>query len=104
MPAETVTQTDCAAGVTPSAPWRVVSLTALPNCRLELRFRDGTRGCADLSNLVRSPDAGIYAALAEPQVFAAVRVELGVPCWPNGADLDPCWLHEEAVAGREWRA
>ncbi len=88
----------------PAAPWRVVAVTALPGHRLALRFRDGREGFADLSRLVRAPDAGIYAALADPVAFATVRLEVGVPCWPNGADLDPCWLYEEVSAGREWRA
>ena len=103
MPTEAVAQEDRAAGVIPAAPWRVVSVTALPGWRLAVRFRDGSEGFADLSRLVAAPDAGIYAALADPQVFAAVRLDIGVPCWPNGADLDPSWLHEEIAAGREWR-
>jgi len=90
--------------VIPAAPWRVVAVTALAGYRLALRFRDGTQGFADLSRLVTAPDAGVYGALADPPTFAAVHLELGVPCWPNGADLDPCWLYEEAAAGREWRA
>jgi hypothetical protein len=88
----------------PAAPWRVVAVTVLPGHRLALRFHDGTEGLADLSQLVTAPDAGFYAGLADPRVFAAVRLEIGVPCWPNGADLDPCWLYDEARAGREWRA
>ena len=31
------------------------------------------------------------------------RIELGVITWPNGADLDPDWLHEDINRSGEWR-
>ena len=45
---------------------------------------------------------GIFAALADPDYFAKVAVELGVLTWPNGADLDPAWLYENIVAEKAW--
>jgi hypothetical protein len=44
----------------------------------------------------------MYAALADPAVFAQASVELGVVVWPNGADLDPAWMHERLRAERTW--
>jgi hypothetical protein len=65
-------------------------------------FVDGTSGIADLSLLVAATHAGIFAPLADPAVFEQARVELGVITWPNGADLDPDWLHEEICRSGEW--
>jgi hypothetical protein len=66
-------------------------------------FVDGISGIADLSLLVADKDAGIFTPLADPKVFEQARVELGVITWPNGADLDPDWLHEEISRSGEWR-
>ena len=81
--------------ITPTAPWRVAALSALPNYRLALTFNDGTQGTADLSSLVKSSDAGVFAALQNDAVFDAVMLVYGAVTWPNGADLDPCWMHDE---------
>ena len=75
----------------------------LPGYRLAVTFVDGTRGTADLSALVASESAGIFGALADPALFERVSVELGVVTWPNGADLDPDWMHEEISRCGEWR-
>lgn len=44
------------------------------------------------------PDAtdrpGVLGPLADPESFNRVRIELGVLTWPNDADLDPAWIHE----------
>lgn len=37
----------------------------------------------------------MYSPLAKPEFFAQAGVELGVITWPNGADLDPLWAHEQ---------
>jgi hypothetical protein len=55
-----------------------------------------------MSRLVNSNDAGIFSALANPSVFDQARLELGVITWPNGADLDPDWLHDEILKHGEW--
>ncbi len=84
-----------APAITPAAPWRAAAVTALPNYCLALTFNDGVRGTADLSALVTRPDAGVFAALRDPGLFEQVGLAYGAVTWPNGADLDPCWLHEE---------
>lgn len=35
-------------------------------------------------------------------IFSRVNVELGVLTWPNGADLDPEWMHEELGKNKTW--
>jgi hypothetical protein len=76
-----------------SAPWRVTSVTALDHFRLEVRFTDGLRGVVDLSVLINSPAAGVFAALQDEALFASVLVDQGAVAWPNGLDLAPDAMH-----------
>lgn len=78
-------------------PKDIVAAEALPGCRLRLRFEDGVEGEVGLARLVRFE--GVLAALADPALFALVRVdpEAGTVVWPNGADLDPDVLHAAAT-------
>ena len=55
-----------------------------------------------MSVLVNSANAGIYAALKDVQLLQRVSVELGALTWPNGADLDPSWVHEEISKNKTW--
>jgi hypothetical protein len=58
-----------------------------PYC-LQVRFEDGVEGSVALDSLVSFE--GIFAPLSDPTEFrkAYVHPELGVVCWPSGADLD----------------
>lgn len=102
MPIETVTQEYRPAGVTAAAPWRVRAVSTLPGYRLSITCNDGTSGIVDMSALVHSADAGIFAALKDVQLFQQVSIELGALSWPNGADLDPLWVHEEIGTNKTW--
>lgn len=106
MPGETVAQANPPAGVAPApipaAPWRVKAFTVLPGHRLALTFMDGTNGIADCAAILTSRDPGIYAPLREPEYFEQVKLELGAPAWPNGADLDPAWLYDNLSNGKTW--
>lgn len=75
------------------APWRVVSVEALPSFRLRVRFADGLVGEADLYALIHSPKAGVFSALADPARFAEVGLEMGAVTWRNGLDLAPDAMH-----------
>jgi hypothetical protein len=57
--------------------------------RLVVRFFDGTEGTVDMSGLVHSPNAGVFAALADADCFAMAGIELGAVTWPGGLDLAP---------------
>jgi Protein of unknown function (DUF2442) len=57
----------------------------------------------DMSELVQSPDAGVFAVLADPQHFAEVYVEYGAVTWPGELDLAPDAMHAEISAHGEWR-
>ncbi len=89
--------------VTPAAPWRVADVMVLGDYRLRVRFNDGTEGIADLSALVCAPDAGVFAALADPAVFAGATVDLGAVTWPTGADLAPDALYDAIRETGVWR-
>lgn len=102
MPIETVTQEHCSAGVIAAAPWRVRAVNVQPGYRLSITCNDGTSGVVDMSRLVASENAGVYAVLKDESVFNQVNVELGVLTWPNGADLDPEWVHEELGRNKTW--
>lgn len=70
---------------------KIVSATALPNCRLELRFEDGVAGTVELSDLV---GRGVFAAWRDSNVFAQVQVtEHGAVEWPGEIDLCPDALY-----------
>ena len=99
MSSQTDAQENRPAGVAPAivtmAAWRVAAITVLPGYRIGLSFNDGAKGTVDLSRLVGSPDAGMYATLRDSEYFDLAKLELGAVTWPNGVDLDPCWLHDE---------
>ncbi len=93
MRAQASGRKDRASSLTPSVvsgmPWRVTEVAVLPDFRLKVRFLDGTEGVAEMAALVRAADAGIFAALADPERFAEAYVDLGAVAWPGGQDLAP---------------
>lgn len=107
MPAEAATKGDRAASVAPpirpTAPWRVQEVTALPDDRLFVRFIDGLTGIVDLSLLIASPEAGVFARLRDRTLFAQVHVEMGAVVWPGELDLAPDAMHAAIKAHGEWR-
>lgn len=70
--------------------------------RISVRFHDGTSGIVDLTQLLHSPDAGVFAELLDPSVFAAAEVYLGAVTWPGGIDLAPDTMYAALRANREW--
>lgn len=95
MPSQTTIQESSAAGVTQSAAWRIRAVSVLPDYRLAVIFCDSSNGIIDCASILTSSNPGIYALLAAPDLFAQVKLELGAQAWPNGADLDPGWVHAE---------
>ena len=61
---------------------------ALEPYKFRIRFEDGAEGILALDQLVKFE--GVFAPLRDPAEFRKICVnrELGVVCWPNGADLD----------------
>jgi hypothetical protein len=79
--------------IVPRSPWRVTAVEALSEFRLRVVFADGLTGTVELSDLVHSSEAGVFAALADPAFFAQVRLEYGAVAWPGDLDLAPDAMH-----------
>ena len=77
---------------------RVTAVQVLPPYSLRLSFEDGTTGVVDCTPWLYERDDGVFAELRDLAAFAKVYVnpEFGVIEWPNGADVDPETLYEEA--------
>jgi len=79
--------------VAPRSPWRVTAVEALPKFQLRVVFADGLTGMVDMSRMVHSPNAGVFATLADQSLFAQVRIDLGAVSWPGELDLAPDAMH-----------
>jgi len=63
---------------------------------LEVVFTDGTRCTVAMENRLFGP---VFESLRDPDLFSRATVdEFGAICWPNGADLAPDALYEDALA------
>jgi hypothetical protein len=107
MPTESQTAHDRSLGIVPEPvcnhPGDVAEVSVRGPLRLFVRFHDGTCGDVDLSQRVHSPNAGVFAALADQQVFSEVFVWLGAVTWPGDIDLAPDAMYEALKRDGEWR-
>ena len=87
---------------TPQSPWRVTAVEALPGFRLRVAFADGLAGIVDMSGLIHSTKAGVFAALADPSLFAQVKLDYGAVAWPEELDLAPDAMHAAIKEHGEW--
>ena len=94
--------TSLATEVAPRSPWRVTGVEALPGFRLRVEFADGLKGMVELSGLVHSPKAGVFAALADPLLFAQVQLDYGAVTWPGELDLAPDAMHAAIQEHKVW--
>ena len=62
------------------------------------RFLDGLEGVVDMSALIASPNAGVFALLADSEAFNRAFVALGAVCWPGGLDIAPDAIYAEIKA------
>jgi hypothetical protein len=99
MRSQSTSEQDCPAAIAPQpqsrAPWRVVAVEACPNFCLRVRFADGLEGEADLAAMIHAPNAGVFAVLSDPALFAQVTLDLGAVTWPGGLDLAPDAMHRD---------
>ena len=70
-------------------PWRVQKVAAFPGYRLSVWFFDGLSGIVDMSALIASPQAGVFATLRDRAVFDHVHIEFGTIVWPGDLDIAP---------------
>jgi len=97
MQPQPVAQQDLAAAIAPPVrpvmPWRVAGVETLPGYRLRVRFLDGLEGVVDVWALIASPNAGVFAIVADPEAFNRAFVRLGAVCWPGDVDIAPDAIH-----------
>jgi hypothetical protein len=94
--------TSLAEEVAPWSPWRVTEVEALPEFRLRVVFADGLTGVVDISGMVHSPNAGVFAALSDPALFGKVTLVYGAVTWPGELDLPPDAMHTAIQERGEW--
>lgn len=106
MQPEQITKKDQTSPVTPairpSGPWRIQEVKALPDYRLAVRFLDGLTGIVDMSALISSPSAGVFASLRDRALFEKVHIEHGAVTWPGEVDLAPDTMHAAIKEHGEW--
>lgn len=75
---------------------RVLEVEPLAGYKLRLKFGDGATGTIDLSDQLWGT---MFEPLKDEQLFrqAAVHPELETVTWPNGADLAPEYLYQNAI-------
>jgi Protein of unknown function (DUF2442) len=88
--------------IQPRMPWRVIEVHPLSNFRLRVRFVDGLEGTVDMSALIHSPTAGVFAPLADPARFAQAFVAHGAVTWPGEIDLAPDAMYAEVKKLGHW--
>jgi hypothetical protein len=88
--------------VAPRTKWRVTAVEALPAYRLRVRFVDGIEGFVDIDALIHSAGAGVFAALADQELFSRATVVHGAVTWPGEIDLAPDAMHAAITARGEW--
>jgi Protein of unknown function (DUF2442) len=73
----------------------VVGVEVSGEYRLRLTFDDGTVGEVDFAG---REWRGVFGPLQDPEYFARVTVDAdaGTVTWPNGADMAPEPLYEQA--------
>ncbi|MDX6719460.1 MAG: hypothetical protein QOJ63_1714 [Solirubrobacteraceae bacterium] len=72
----------------------VARVEVIGDHRLRLGFEDGTVGDVAFDE---HEWRGVFEPLADQAFFAQVRVESGTIAWPNGVDMAPEPLYEEAT-------
>jgi len=102
MCGKTNTAEDCSAGISPTASWRVAEVTVLPCYQLKVRFLDDTEGLIDMSRLIFSDEAGVFAALRDQTLFTQAHLELGAVTWPGEIDLAPDAMYTEIKQHGKW--
>lgn len=88
--------------VKPMAPWRAAKVKVLSGFSLQVGFMDGTEGDVYLEEFIKSPNAGIFAALKDVSLFNRVRLVNGVVTWPGEIDLAPDAMYSEIKKHGEW--
>jgi len=71
----------------------VVSAEYRGEYRIYLTFSDGVKGTIDFGPWLSGP---VFEPLKDRAYFARFFIDGGTVAWPNGADIAPETLHEQA--------
>jgi hypothetical protein len=93
---------EIAPAIIPKAPWRIASVCPMPGFRLSVRFNDGREGTVAMSGLIHSPNAGVFAALRDEELFSKVALHYGAVTWPGELDLAPDARYEAICKNGEY--
>lgn len=87
-----------------TVPWRVTSVTSLPDARIRVTFVDGASGEVEMGGFFRRAalNGTVFEALRDPLMFAQAQVVLGAVQWPNGADLAPDAMYDAICEHDVW--
>lgn len=87
-----------------TVPWRLLSVTALPDARLQVVFIDGTAGEVHMKWFLTNSniEGTVFEPLRDPAIFAQAQVVLGAVQWPNGADLAPDAMYDTIREFGQW--
>lgn len=94
MRKESDTTQNITPAITIKTPWRVKKVELVARYQLHVEFMDATEGFVDLSKLVNSERAGVFAQLKDQKVFNNVHVEYGAVTWQCGLDLAPDTMYQ----------
>ena len=75
----------------------VIQATHRSDYQIDLVFNDGSVGTVDFAQWLDGP---IFEPLKDRAYFMRFFVDGGTVAWPNGADIAPETLYEEARAGK----
>lgn len=82
---------------------KLVTIKPISGFRVWVEFEDSFAAELDLEPLIAL--GPLYAPLSDPAVFAAPRIEWGVPIWGEDLDLPPgavrAWAEQGRVLSRE---
>ena len=101
MRAESTTKFDTTPPIE-GAPWDLIKIKPLPGYKLEVNFTDGSSGLVEMSQLIMSSKAGVFAALKNIDVFNQVFISDGAATWPGEIDICPDTMHEEIHQSGMW--
>jgi hypothetical protein len=79
---------------------KVIEVSPAGAHRLRITFSNGATGVHDFAELIEE-GGEMVEPLRNPAFFARAFVEMGVPAWPNGFDLDAIKLHMDMAAAGE---
>ena len=75
----------------------VIRATYRGDYRIELVFQDGVQAVVDFAQWLDGP---VFEPLRDREYFKRFFIDGGTVAWPNGADIAPETLYEEAAAER----